>query len=299
MTRTLENMDIKKVAVLGAGVLGSQIALVTAIRGFEVTSWDISDEAVEAASKRFDKFGRQIVAEVEEIDEQKLAEGRERLTLSTDIAEAVKDADLVIEAVPEKLSIKQDVWSKAGAAAPEHTIFATNTSTLLPSDFAEATGREKQFLALHFANHIWKNNTAEIMPHGGTDPKYVDVLGEFAEAIGMVPIKLKKEQGGYVLNTLLVPFLEAGMYLVGNDVADPKDIDLDWRNSTGSPMGPLQTMDMIGLRTVKAVSETRPNDAEWNKNFRKLIDDMIEKGHIGQESGQGFFSYDDDGQMID
>ena len=292
-------MDIKKVTVLGAGVLGSQIALVTAIRGFEVTSWDISDEAVEAASQRFDKFGRQIAAEVDDIDEKKVAEGRERLSLSTDIAEAVKDADLVIEAVPEKLSIKQDVWSKAGAAAPEHTIFATNTSTLLPSEFAEATGREKQFLALHFANHIWKNNTAEIMPHEGTDPKYIDVLGEFAEAIGMVPVKLKKEQGGYVLNTLLVPFLKAGQYLVGNDVADPKDIDRDWRISTGAPMGPFEIMDMIGLRTVKAVGETKENNEEWSKKFNELVDEMIDQGKIGQESGEGFFKYDDNGNIVE
>lgn len=293
-------MDIKNVTVLGAGVLGSQIALVTAIRGFNVVSWDISDEAVEAATKRFDKFGPQIVAETQDIDEAKVAEGRDRLSMSTDIAEAVKDADLVIEAVPEKLSIKQDVWGKAGEAAPEHTIFATNTSTLLPSEFAEATGRPEQFLALHFANHIWKNNTAEIMPHADTDRKYVDIVGEFAEAIGMVPIKLKKEQGGYVLNTLLVPLLEAGQYLLGNEVAEPKDIDRDWRISTGSPMGPFEIMDAIGLRTVKAVGETKANNDEgWKKNFNKILDEMIEQGKIGQESGEGFFTYDNDGNIVE
>ncbi|AWB84907.1 3-hydroxyacyl-CoA dehydrogenase [Corynebacterium liangguodongii] len=291
-------MEINKVAVLGAGVLGSQIALVTAIRGFEVVSWDISEEAVEAASQRYDKFGHRIAAEVDDIDERAVAEGRSRLSLTTDLAAAVRDADLVIEAVPENLAIKREVWAKVGAAAPARAIFATNTSTLLPSDFAEATGRAEQFLALHFANLIWKNNTAEVMPHKGTDPAYVDILGEFAERIGMVPIKLKKEQPGYVLNTLLVPFLEAGMYLVGSDIAEPADVDLDWRNSTGSPMGPFETIDMIGLRTVKAVRETRPNDAEWYKNFGALVDSMIEKGHVGQEAGQGFFTYDDDGNIV-
>lgn len=292
-------MDIKNVTVLGAGVMGSQIALVTAIRGFNVVSWDISDEAIEAANKRFDTFGRQIAAQLDDVDEAKVSEGRDRLSTSTDIAEAVKDADLVIEAVPEKMSIKEDVWGKAGKAAPKHTIFTTNTSTLVPSDFAEATGRPEQFLALHFANHIWHYNTAEIMPHEGTDRKYVDIVAEFAEAIGMVPVKLKKEQGGYVLNTLLVPLLEAGQYLVGNDIAEPKDIDRDWRISTGSPMGPFEIMDTIGLRTVKAVGETKEREGEWSTNFNKLLDEMIEQGKIGQESGEGFFKYDDDGNVVE
>lgn len=291
-------MDIQKVTVLGSGVLGAQIALVTAVRGLEVTSWDISDEAVEAAAKRFDTFGRRMAAELDDVSEEQVAQGRARLTQSTDISEAVKDADLIIEAVPESLEIKRDVWSKAGAAAPEHTIFATNTSTLLPSDFAEATGREEQFLALHFANHIWVNNTAEIMPHEGTDLKYVDVLEKFAEKIGMVPIKLKKEQSGYVLNTLLVPLLKAAQYLVGNDVAEPEDIDRNWRNSTGAPMGPFQIMDMIGLRTVQAVGKTQDSSEQWSKNFAELIDGMIQEGHIGIESGQGFFAYDENGNIV-
>ena len=291
-------MSIKNVTVLGAGVLGAQIALVTANRGFNVVSWDINDEALQAASKRFDTFGAQMVAELEDTTEESMAEARRRLRQTSDLEEAVREADLVIEAVPEKLEIKKDVWDRVAKAAPAEAVFATNTSTLLPSLFAESTGSPERFLALHFANHIWLQNTAEIMPHAGTDLKYVDVLEEFAEQIGMVPVKLKKEQPGYILNTILVPFLNAGQYLLANDVAEPEDIDRDWRNSTGSPRGPFEVMDIVGLRTVLAVGKLKPNPEEWEKKFQGILEEMIADGRIGVEAGRGFFTYNEQGQRV-
>ncbi|MCT1883257.1 3-hydroxyacyl-CoA dehydrogenase [Corynebacterium sanguinis] len=285
-------MDIKNVTVLGAGVLGAQIALVTAFRGFNVVSWDINDDALAAAAKRFDAFGARIVADLDDATEESMNEGRARLTQTTDLEEAVRGADLIIEAVPENIDIKRDVLGRASAAASDATIFATNTSTLLPSEFADAVSSPERFLALHFANNIWIQNTAEIMPHAGTDLKYVDVLVDFAERIGMVPVKLKKEQPGYILNTLLVPWLKAGQYLLANEIAEPADIDRDWRNSTGSPRGPFEIMDIVGLRTVLAVGRAQGNKEEWQDKFSSILEEMIAAGHIGVESGQGFYTYD-------
>ncbi len=292
-------MAIKNVTVLGAGVLGAQIALVTANHDFNVVSWDINDEALQAASKRFDTFGKQMVEELPDVSDESMSAARGRLRLSSDLEDAVREADLIIEAVPEKLEIKKDVWERAGKAAPDSAILATNTSTLLPSLFAESTGSPERFLALHFANHIWLQNTAEVMPHAGTDPKYVDIVAEFAENIGMVPVKLKKEQPGYILNTLLVPFLEAGQYLLANDVAEPADIDKDWRNSTGSPRGPFEVMDVVGLRTVLAVSQLKKDPAPWVGTLQKTLTDMIADGRIGVEAGRGFFTYNEKGQRVD
>ncbi|QDR77377.1 3-hydroxyacyl-CoA dehydrogenase [Corynebacterium sanguinis] len=289
---------MNKVTVLGSGVLGAQIALVTSVRGFEVAAWDINDEACASAAKRFDTFGAQMVRELDDVSADDLAAGRARLTQTTDIEAAAANADLIIEAVPENLEIKRDVWSKAGAAAGEHTILATNTSTLLPSEFADATGHPERFLALHFANHIWLNNTAEIMPHAGTDPKYVDILERFATDIKMLPVKLQKEQPGYVLNTLLVPFLNAAQYLLANGVASPEDVDKNWRNSTGAPMGPFEIMDMVGLRTVHAVGSLKPNPSASESAFHKILEEMIAEGRIGKESGQGFFAYDEEGNRV-
>ncbi|WJY69062.1 3-hydroxyacyl-CoA dehydrogenase [Corynebacterium auris] len=292
-------MNIRNVTVLGAGVLGAQIALVTAYRGFNVVSWDITDEALQAASARFDAFGAQMVAELEDATEESMSAARGRLRQSTDLEDAVREADLVIEAVPEKLEIKRDVWQRVGQAAPAEAVFATNTSTLLPSDFAAATGSPQRFLALHFANHIWLQNTAEIMPYAGTDLKYVDVLTEFAENIGMVPVQLKKEQPGYILNTLLVPFLNAGKYLYANGIAEPADIDLDWRNSSGAPRGPFEIMDVIGLRTMLAVAKLNENPADWQQKFTGILEEMIAEGRIGVEVGRGFFIYDSNGKRVD
>ncbi|MBA4504253.1 3-hydroxyacyl-CoA dehydrogenase [Corynebacterium sanguinis] len=289
---TISGMDIKNVTVLGAGVLGAQIALVTAFRGFNVVSWDINDDALAAAAKRFDAFGARIVADLDDATEESMTEGRARLTQTTDLEEAVREADLIIEAVPENIDIKRDVLGRASAAASDATIFATNTSTLLPSEFADAVSSPERFLALHFANNIWIQNTAEIMPHAGTDLKYVDVLVDFAERIGMVPVKLKKEQPGYILNTLLVPWLKAGQYLLANEIAEPADIDRDWRNSTGSPRGPFEIMDIVGLRTVLAVGRAQGNKEEWQDKFSSILEEMIAAGHIGVESGQGFYTYD-------
>lgn len=114
------------------------------------------------------------------------------LKFYSDLGEATKDADLVIEAVPERIEIKQNFYEKLGKVAPEKTVFASNSSTLLPSQFAEFTGRPEKFLALHFANSIWQNNTAEVMGHPGTDRQYVEQVADFARNIGMIPFVLKK-----------------------------------------------------------------------------------------------------------
>lgn len=156
--------NINNVTVLGAGVLGAQIAYQAAYAGFNVTSYDINDDALAAAKKRFDGLDEDYKRDLDDATDEKISAARNHLSQSSDINDAVGNADLVIEAVPEKIELKKDIWSKVGSAAPEHTIFATNTSTLRPSDFGGATGHEDRFLAMHFANRIRVNRTAEIMP---------------------------------------------------------------------------------------------------------------------------------------
>lgn len=296
---TVRDMTINNVTVLGAGVLGAQIAFVSAFAGKKVVSYDINEEALAAGKKRFDSIGEQMKQELDAADDDSIAAAHAKLTQTSDLKEALADADLVIEAVPENLELKRKVWSEVGEYAPETAILATNTSTLMPSKFADATGAPERFLALHFANHIWIQNTAEIMPHPGTDPKYIEQLVEFAEQINMVPVPLKREQPGYVLNTLLVPLLSAGMYLLHHDVADPADIDRDWCNSTGSPRGPIEIMDLVGVRTLVAVIESNENAPEWQKEFvEATLKPMVAEGKTGLEAGQGFYTYDASGRIV-
>jgi len=286
-------MNFKHITVAGSGVLGSQIAYQTAFHGFQVSIYDINDEALELAKERIKKlkanYQKDLKATQEEVDA-----AYNRLSFYSDLAEAVKDADLVIEAVPERVEIKTDFYKKLAAVAPDKTVFTTNSSTLLPSQFAEATGRPEKFLALHFANEIWKNNTAEIMKHPGTDMRYFDEVIEFAKAIGMVALPLYKEQSGYILNSLLVPFLEAAQMLLVKGVSDPETIDKTWMIATGAPLGPFAILDVVGIRTAYNITLAKA-ETTGDEGFRKLAEllkkEYIDKGKLGRETGEGFYKY--------
>ncbi|MBH0129741.1 3-hydroxyacyl-CoA dehydrogenase [Salinibacterium sp. NK8237] len=282
--------NIQRVTVLGTGVLGSQIAYQTAFSGFEVVAYDINDEVLEKARTRFDGLASTYVADsVAGAADGKAQEALGRVRFSSDLADAVKDADLVIEAIPEILDLKKTTYAELGKLAPAHTIFATNSSTLLPSDMKDSTGRADKFLALHFANQIWKFNTAEIMATADTDPAVFDVVVDFASEIGMVPIPIHKEKAGYVLNSLLVPFLNAAAELAADGYAAPADVDNTWRIATGAPMGPFQILDVIGLTTPYNImsngDENTKRFAEWMKT------EYIDKGYLGIATGRGFYTY--------
>lgn len=282
-------IDIQKVTVLGTGVLGSQIAFQSAFRGFDVVAYDISDEALVQARSRLDGLVATYEKEIPQAAGGKAAQALGQIRLSADLADAVAQADLVIEAVPEVLAIKQQTYEALARVASDKTIFATNSSTLLPSALKDFTGRPDRFLALHFANSIWKFNTAEVMGTSDTDPVVFDAVIKFATDIGMAPIPLRKEKAGYVLNSLLVPFLNAATDLAAGDYAGPPDIDKVWRIATGAPMGPFQIYDIIGLSTPYNIlshgDEHARSLAAW------LKENYIDKGKLGVAAGEGFYRY--------
>lgn len=294
-------MTIKNVTVLGAGVLGAQIAYRAAYAGFNVTSYDINEDALKAAQQRFDSIKAVYQTNVEGADEAKLEATQKRLTLSKDLEQAVSEADIIIEAVPENLDLKKRVWETVGKAAPKTTIFTTNTSTLLPSEFSAASGDTKRFLALHFANDIWRYRAVEVMGTVETDPAIVDTVYQFAEDMGMWPVKLNKEHAGYIINSLSVPFLDAAAHLYADGVAEPQDIDRVWQQATGSPIGPFQAMDVIGLRTVYAIHSAKAakdHDPIGQKFAELLKQDYLDKGKFGKDSHSGFYDYDENGEVI-
>ena len=189
--------NIQRVTVLGTGVLGSQIAFQTAYSGFDVVAYDINDDALDKARERFNGLVDTYIADgVDGAADGKAKDALTRVRFSADLGDAVAEADLVIEAIPEILDLKKSTYAELGKLAPEHTIFATNSSTLLPSDMKESTGRVDKFLALHFANQIWKFNTAEIMGTSDTDPAVFDAVVEFSKAIGMVRDPDSQGEGG-------------------------------------------------------------------------------------------------------
>ena len=281
---------IEKVVVLGTGVLGSQIAYQTAYSGFDVTAYDISDEILEKARNGFAGLAARYEQEVEGASDDSTRAAMARIRYSSRLEDAVRDADLVIESAPERLDIKRELYTRLGPLAPKRAIFVTNSSTLLPSDLADATGRPDRFLALHFANEIWIHNTAEIMGHAHTNPDVYETVVDFARRIGMVPIELHKEQAGYVVNSLQVPFLQAAQALVVKGVADPETVDKAWRTAWGAPHGPFQALDVIGLATVYNIAAA--GDEESRANARYLKEHYLDQGKLGRATGEGFYKYD-------
>ena len=284
--------EIEQVTVAGGGVLGSQIAYQCAFKGKNVTVYDIGDDAVAAARERVKALRAAYKRDIKATDEQFDA-GLGRMSFTTDLSEAVKNANLVIEAIPEKPSIKHDFYQSLAKLAPENTIFASNSSTYVPSTFASDTGRPDKFLNLHFANQIWLMNTAEIMGTDQTDPDIYNRIVSFAREIGMVPIQLHKEQPGYVLNTLLMPLMGAAGMLWAHDVADPQTIDKTWMIATGAPKGPFGFYDMVGLRTAYNILCQRQGDNPQAKPLLDKLKAMIDQGKLGEETGQGFYQYPD------
>lgn len=282
---------MQNLTVLGTGVLGSQIIFQAAYFGKDVVAYDLSDEILAKLPERWEYLKPLYLRDVEGATPEKLDAAVARIRTSSDLADALKDADLVIEAVPERLDIKQSTWEKVGELAPAKTIFATNSSTLLPSHIAPFTGRPERFLALHFANEVWSHNTGEVMGHPGTDPEAFEAVAQFAGEIGMVPIRIHKEQPGYVLNSLLVPFLDAASKLLVRGVATPEDIDSTWRIATGAPNGPFEIYDVVGMMTPYMLNKDS-KDPEA-RAFAELIKrDYIDKGYMGKGSGRGFYSYE-------
>lgn len=285
-------MQIQNVTVCGSGVLGAQIAFQTAFHQFNVVVYDISKEQLEKLKTRFQQLSEAYQKDLN-ATQQALDAAVARISCSTDLSEATKDADLVIEAIPENVQIKKDFYIQLGNVAPAKTIFCTNTSTLLPSMFAEETGRPERFCALHFANNICRRNTAEIMGHAGTDLKVFDLVVEFAKAIGMIALPIHKEQPGYILNSLLVPFIRAGMALYVNGVAEPYTIDKTWMKATGAPIGPFGICDVIGMMTLYNIHKIAADAGgeQAQKVIKVLQENFIDKGKLGMQAGGGFYTY--------
>lgn len=314
-------MSYKKIVVAGGGVLGSQIAYQAAYCGFDVTIWLRSESSIGRCQPKLDNLHKVYeetinkmatpegktpstwargIADYDSFDKNKCLEKSEKayqsIKLELNLAEAVKDADLIIESMAENPEEKITFYKNLANLLPEKTVIVTNSSTLLPSKFAKYTGRPNKYLSLHFANSIWKNNTAEIMAQPKTDMKYFDEIMKFAEEIRMIPLPVKKEKSGYLLNSMLVPLLFSGMDLYVNGISDPESIDKAWTLGTGAPKGPFQILDTVGLKTaynivlmyVKIPSFLAPYNF---KGMEKMLKSYIDAGKLGMSSGEGFYKY--------
>ncbi len=291
----MSNSKLDRLTVLGAGVLGGQIAWHSAFKGKTVVVYDPFPEALDKARVAHATYAHIYRTELG-ASETDIAATRARLSLSGDLALAVADADFVVEAVPEVPETKTQVYRELAGLLPQHTLIATNSSTLLPRDFADATGRPAQYCALHFANLIWHLNLAEVMAHPGTARETLTAVTHFAIEIGMVPIPVRKEQNGYVLNSWSVPLLSAGAALVVNGVATPEDVDRTFMIANRCAVGPCGMLDIVGMKTAYDVSSywgTVKNDAQMLKNAAYIKERFLDRGLQGLLGGEGFYKYPD------
>jgi len=285
---------INQVTTLGSGVLGGQIAWHSAFRGKTVVAYDVTEAALAKCRAAHDVYAG-IYRSALGADDAAIAQTQARLSYTTDLAAAVGKADLVIESVPEVPETKIRAYEAMAPLLPQHTLLATNSSTLLASDFAAATGRPAKFCALHFANLIWALNVAEIMAHPATDDDTLTQVTEFAVEIGMVPIAVQREQNGYVLNTWFVALLNAAQSLVTNGVSTPEDVDRTFMIcNPGCPRGPMAMIDMVGMQTAFNVLQywgNRNQDEQMLRNAAYIRTRFIDHGRLGLPTGEGYYRY--------
>jgi 3-hydroxybutyryl-CoA dehydrogenase len=318
---------MKKVVIAGGGVLGSQIAFQAAYCGFDVTIWLRSQGSIGRTQPKIDNLRKSYIdaiglmnspqgeanwcrgiADAGSFEPAKCLEQVEKaysgIKLELDMAAAAADADIIIESVAENVKDKIAFYQALAPLMPEKTLLCTNSSTLLPSNFAKYTGRPEKYLSLHLANSIWKNNTAEVMAQDKTSKEAFDAVIAFANDIRMVALPVNKEKNGYLLNSMLVPFLFSGLDLYVNGVSDPASIDKAWKYGTGAPRGPFEIFDVVGITTARNIALQyqkvpglftpilRKMMMPYNfKGMLQLFDKMIAEGKLGRSTGEGFYKY--------
>lgn len=283
--------DIKKVLLLGAGTMGQQISIPCALAGYEVVIYDINEDAISKALGKIPEIMAGMVLWKKCTQEQADA-ALKRISGTTDPEAAAKDADIINESVPEKPDLKVKIFSQFNKLCPERTVFTTNTSTLLPSMIADATGRPEKFLALHY-HDVSMTNVVDIMPHPGTSKETIALVKDFAIRTGQLPIMMEREHSGYVFNFMIGAVFTAAMTLKTRNVASIEDIDRAWMGVTHMMFGPFGLMDSIGLDTMLSFTEywaERNNDKLWKKHAQ-FLHDYVDKGYVGKKAKKGFYDY--------
>jgi len=281
--------EIKKVGVLGGGLMGSGIAQVSAQAGFDTIVREISGAA---ADKSRDSIGKVLSKGIERgkvtADERDAA--LSRLTFTTDLA-ALAECDIVIEAVVEDLEMKNAMWKELDAICPEDTIFASNTSSLTIAAMAAACGRPDRMLGLHFFNPVPLMKLVEVVRTITTSDQTAETAFDFAKKLGKEPIRAK-DNSGFVVNLLLIPYMLDAINALEANVASVEDIDKAMQLGAGHPMGPFTLLDFVGLDTTHKIAEIM-FDEYREKRYAPppLLKRMVIAGMYGRKSGKGFYDY--------
>jgi 3-hydroxybutyryl-CoA dehydrogenase len=280
-----------KIAIVGAGTMGAQIALHCAVHGYPVQLWSRSARRLQQAGQSHaEELAKRLAHRQITADEQEAILRRIRYT--THMQEGVAGADLVIENVPERLEIKREVFARLDRSCPDHTVFATDSSSIRISAIEGATQRPEQILNMHFYPPIWQRPMVELMGGSATTEETMRRASQFVRALGLTPLIVRKERTGFLFNRLWRAIKKECLHLVDDGVASHEDIDRAWMIAFGVPVGPFGLMDMIGLDVVRDIElvyygeSGDPSDAP-----PQLLSDKIARGELGIKTGQGFYTY--------
>jgi len=284
--------EIRKVGVLGGGLMGSGIAQVSAMAGFDTVVREISDALIEKSRTGIDKVlakgieRGKVTAELRDATDSKLS-------FTTELGR-LADCDIIIEAVVEDLELKNGMWKDLNEVCRAETIFASNTSSLTIAAMAAACGRPEKMLGLHFFNPVPLMKLVEVVRTITTSDDTVETVFAFAKKLGKEPIRAK-DNSGFVVNLLLIPYMLDAISALESNVASVEDIDKAMQLGAGHPMGPFTLLDFVGLDTTYKIAEIM-FDEYREKRYAPppLLKRMVIAGMYGRKSGKGFYDYTQD-----
>lgn len=283
-------MNIKKVCVIGGGLMGRQIALNTAIYPYEVTLTDTNSEVLESVQKWENEYLSGRIAKGRMTEEQ--VEGiKSRFHIISSLEEAVKDADLVIEAIIEREDIKTELFKKLSSLVRKDTILASNSSRICSSAFKDVVDNPERLVNLHYFNPALVMKLTEVVQGEHCSEETVKALMDFSVATGKTPVLLKKEIEGFIANRLLSALKNEARFLVENGYCSLEDVDIASENGLGHPMGPFRLEDLTGIDLTYNIMMR-----EYEKTGKKpvgfdLIKSYYDKGYYGKKTGKGYYDY--------
>ncbi|MBX6353240.1 MAG: 3-hydroxyacyl-CoA dehydrogenase family protein [Thermoflavifilum sp.] len=282
---------VEKVAVIGAGAMGSQIAMVSALAGFRTALYDVAAEMLDKADASLRGHMENRVKKGR-LTQQQVDEAFARLSYEKDLASAVRDADFVIEAVVEKLDVKRAVFRQLDELAPPHAILATNSSTIVSSKIADATKRPDKVCNFHFFNPALVMELVEVVRNPQTSDDTVETAYWLAERFGKAPIILNREISGFVANRILGALMDEAVWLYEQGIASFEDIDKAVTKGLNHPIGPFALMDLTGIDVNYLVRMQRYRESGDPKDApRPSIVEKVAKGELGRKTGKGWYTY--------
>jgi len=283
-------MNIQKIGVIGAGLMGAGIAQVAAQSGFWVALMDVETRFVEKGIVTIDKNLKRLVdkGKMQSAEAQTI---RDRIKGTVSLSEAVSDADVVIEAIIENMDLKKNLYKDMDDLAPGATIFATNTSGLSITEMASVTRRTDRFIGMHFFNPVPVMKLVEVIRGYATTDQTVAVIKGLSQKMGKTPIEVL-EAPGFVVNRILVPMINEAIFVFQEGLATAAEIDEGMKLGANHPMGPLALADLVGLDTLLSVQDHLYREFADSK-YRPpvLLRKMVRAGHLGRKSGKGFYDY--------